>query len=541
MKKYLTVMNISALLIMLITVIGLAFPQTFGDYADRIYTWIAATFGWVYMLSVFIFDVFLIGLIFTRYGKLKLGRFDEKPQFNTLSWIGMLFSGGLGVGIVFWGIAEPMTHFMTPPLHGVEPNTVESARLAMGYTYFHWGLSQWSIFAISGLIIGLFQFRLRKNSLVSTSMETLVGHTYPTFWRNFIDVLAIIATVMGIATSIGMGVLQINGGLNHVFGLPNNGWSNAIIMALITVTFIISASSGLSRGVKWLSNLNVGIATAMMLFVLCLGPTAVIFKSLVTGIGDYISHFVDYSLRLDPFRKESVWVDKWTIFYWAWVISWSPFIGAFIAQISRGRTVKEFVIGVLIVPPLISFVWIAAFGGTAIYQDLYHGTHIAQAVAQDYTSAMFVFLEGFPFKTLTSAATLLLIATFLITSADSATHILASMSSNGSLEPKMRTKMIWGLLLAGITLALLVAGGLKSLQAGSIVAGLPFSILLILMMFAIIKVLKIEAHLVLPEQMPILRPAEIAERYHRGEETVPTHYQGEVAEEPTQTQNTQQQ
>lgn len=528
MKKYLNVMNISAALIMVITAVGLIYPQAFGTYAEQIYAWISGTFGWVYMLSVFVFDVFLIGLIFTRYGKLKLGRFDEKPQFSTPTWIGMLFSGGLGVGIVFWGIAEPMTHFMTPPLPGVEPNTVESARLAMGYTYFHWGLSQWSIFAIAGLIIGLFQFRLRKNSLVSTSMETLVGHSYPTFWRNLIDVLAIIATVMGMATSVGMGVLQINGGLEHVFGLPNNGWTNAIIMALITVTFIISASSGLSRGVKWLSNVNMGLATLMMLFVLLLGPTAVIFKSLVTGIGDYISHFVSYSLRLDPFRRESNWVDKWTIFYWAWVISWSPFIGAFIAQISRGRTVKEFVIGVLIVPPLISFVWIAAFGGTAIYQDLYGGTQIAQAVAQDYTSAMFVFLEGFPLSTLTSAATILLIATFLITSADSATHILASMSSNGSLEPKMRIKIIWGLLLGGITLALLVAGGLKSLQAGSIVAGLPFTILLILMMFAIIKVLKIEAHLVLPEQFPTKRPAAEAERYHRGEESLPTHYQGEV-------------
>lgn len=531
MKKHLTVMNISVVIMLLITAVGLSFPAQFGASAEAIYAWIANSFGWLYMLAVFVFDVFLIGLIFTRYGKLKLGRYDEKPQFSTLSWIGMLFSGGLGVGIVFWGVAEPMTHFLTPPLHGYEPKSIEAARLAMGYTYFHWGLSQWSIFAIAGLIIGLFQFRLRKNSLVSTSMETLVGHEYPTFWRNVIDVLAIIATVMGIATSIGMGVLQINGGLNHVFGLPNNAWSNVAIMSVITVVFIISASSGLSRGVKWLSNLNMALAMGMMLFVLFLGPTAIIFKSLVTGIGDYLAHFVEYSLRLDPFRQESNWVDKWTIFYWAWVISWSPFIGAFIAQISRGRTVKEFVIGVLIVPPLISFVWIAAFGGTAIYQDLYQGTQIAQAVSQDYTSAMFVFLEGFPLKTVTSAATLLLIATFLITSADSATHVLASMSSNGSLEPKLRVKIIWGVLLAAITLTLLLAGGLKSLQAGSIVAGLPFTILLILMMFAIIKVLKIEAHLVLPEQMPTLRPAKEAERYHRGEETVPTHYQGDVSEQ----------
>ncbi len=524
MKPSSTVFGVSAVLILLITAVGLAYPAAFGSYAEQIYAWIAGSFGWVYMLSVFVFDVFLIGLIFTRYGKLKLGRYDEKPEFNTLSWIGMLFSGGLGVGIVFWGVAEPMSHFASPPLHGVEPYTIESARMAMGYTYFHWGLSQWSIFAIAGLIIGLFQFRLRKDSLVSTSMETLFGYQYRPLWRNVLDILAIVATVMGIATSVGMGVLQINGGLSQVYGAPNNMFTHAVIMLIIGVIFVISASSGLSRGVKWLSNLNMALAVLMTLFVMVQGPTAVIFKSLVSGIGDYISHFVSYSLRLDPFRKESNWVEKWTIFYWAWVISWSPFIGAFIARISRGRTVREFVVGVLLVPPLISFIWIATFGGTAIYQDLYQGTAIAQAVANDYTSAMFTFLEGFPFAVITSTATIVLIATFLITSADSATYILASMSSRGSLNPSMRMKIIWGVLLSGITMALLVSGGLKSLQAGSIVAGLPFALILILMMFAIIKVLRIEAHLVMPEQMPILRPVEEAERYHRGEEQVPTHH-----------------
>ena len=253
-----------------------------------------------------------------------------------------------------------------------------------------------------------------------------------------------------------------------------------------------------------------------------------IFKSFVTGIGDYLSHFIEYSLRLDPFQKESTWVDKWTIFYWAWVISWSPFIGAFIARISRGRTVREFVIGVLIVPPLISFIWIAAFGGSAIYQDLYTNGTIAQSVAADYTSAMFAFLEGYPLTLITSTATIVLIGTFLITSADSATYILASMSSDGRIDPKFRMKIIWGVLLTGITLSVLIAGGLKSLQAGSIVAGLPFTIILILMMLAIVKVLHIEAHLVIPEQMPTKRPDNAeAERYHRGEETVPTHYQEE--------------
>ena len=367
MSKQFTVLNISAVLIVLITAIGLMFPAAFGRYADVIYQYIAAHFGWVYMLSVFVFDVFLIGLIFTRYGKLKLGRFDEKPEFSTASWIGMLFSGGLGVGIVFWGVAEPMTHFASPPLPGVEPGSIESARMAMGYTYFHWGLSQGSIFAIAGLIIGLFQYRIKKDSLVSTSMETLFGHNYPTFWRRTVDILAVIATVMGIATSIGMGVLQINGGLTYVYGLPGNPWTHAAILAVITVIFVISASSGLSRGVKWLSNINMAIALGLTLFIMILGPTSVMLKSLVTGIGDYLTHFIDYSLRLDPFRKESNWVEKWTVFYWAWVISWSPFIGAFIARISRGRTIREFVVGVLIVPPLISFLWIAAFGGTAIY------------------------------------------------------------------------------------------------------------------------------------------------------------------------------
>ena len=506
MKSFSPVLTLSAALIIAFTIIGFFFPTAFGNVAASTYDWVASTFGWVFMLSVFVFDVFLIAIIFTRYGKLKLGRFDEEPEFDTISWIGMLFSGGLGVGIVFWGVAEPMTHYLNPPMVGIEPQSIESARLAMGYTFFHWGVSQWSIFAIAGLIIGLFQFRMKQDGLISTSLESVFGKDYGGKKRYFIDILAIFATVVGIAISLGLGVLQINGGLSQVFGLPKNTLVEIIITIVLAIIFMISATTGLHRGVKFLSNLNIFIAFGLTVFVVILGPTTVIFKAFVTGIGDYLSHFIEYSLRLDPYQIKQNWVEKWTVFYWAWVISWSPFIGAFIARISRGRTIREFVIGVLIVPPMISFLWIAAFGGSAIFMDLYESGQIAQIVAQDNTQAMYAFLHALPIPLITSTATIILIATFLITSADSATYILASMSSGGSLQPKFKIKMFWGVLLALISLALLASGGLKSLQSAAIVAGLPFTIILIIMLMAIIKVLKFEADMVIPIQMPTQRP-----------------------------------
>ncbi|GAB1612445.1 MULTISPECIES: BCCT family transporter [Mammaliicoccus] len=484
---------VSMSIIILITLLAGVFPSGFGKYANILYGWISNSTGWLFLIIVFVLDIFLIGLAITRFGRFKLGRDDEEPEFSFISWVGMLFSAGLGVGIVFWGVAEPMTHYLKSPLpNEVDGSTLESARLAMGYTFFHWGISQWSIFAMAGLIVAFFQFRKRRNGLISTAMEPVFGEAYKKPYRNVIDVLAIVATVMGIATSIGLGIMQIGGGLNHVFDIPNNNWTKIIITIIMTLIFLGSAASGLNKGVKWLSNSNIFICFALLVFILILGPTQFIFETFTVAIGDYITNFVQYSLRLNPYEGDNSWIQQWTVFYWAWVIAWSPFIGGFVARVSRGRTIREFVIGVLIIPPLISMSWIATFGGTAMYLVINKGASIAEDVKGDYTVALFSLLSHFPLYEFTSILAIILIFLFLVTSADSTTFILSSMSDRGSITPPFKYKLVWGILIGAISVAMTLAGGLESLQTASIVAGLPFAFILFMMIFSIMKALRRE-------------------------------------------------
>ena len=323
------VYTISVLIIVVITLIAGIFPKAFGMYAQSVYDWITNWFGWLFLIIVFILDVFLIFLAFSRYGRFKLGSDEEKPEFSMLSWIGMLFSAGLGVGIVFWGVAEPLTHYLHSPFPGkIADHSEESARVAMGYTFFHWGISQWSIFAISGLIVAYFQFRKQRNGLISTAMEPVFGEAYKRPFRNIIDILAIIATVMGIATSIGLGIMQIGGGLNHLFDVPNNNFTKILITILMVAIFLGSSLTGLNHGVKWLSNLNILLGAILLIFILIFGDLKFILESYTLAISDYLQHFIEYSLRVNPYSGDDSWIQQWTVFYWAWVISWSPFIGA---------------------------------------------------------------------------------------------------------------------------------------------------------------------------------------------------------------------
>ncbi|REH89751.1 BCCT family transporter [Staphylococcus felis] len=487
------VYTVSFAIILILTLLAAVFPKRFGAYAQSIYDLIALNFGWLFLMIVFVLDVFLILLAASRYGRFKLGRDHEEPEFSFISWVGMLFSAGLGVGIVFWGVAEPLTHYLHSPFpNSIEGQTPEAARLAMGYTFFHWGISQWSIFAMSGLIVAYFQFRKDRDGLISTAMEPVFGETYRRPFRNIIDILAIIATVMGIATSIGLGILQIAGGLNHVFKVPNNAWTLIIITLLMTFIFLGSALTGINRGVKWLSNLNILIGSLLLIFIFIFGDLRFIVETFTVSISEYLSHFIQYSLRVDPYTGNNAWIQQWTVFYWAWVISWSPFIGGFVARVSRGRTIREFVIGVLIIPPCISFAWIAGFGGTAINWALNHNDGIEKIVDKDYTVALFELLSKFPLHEVTSALAIILIFTFIITSADSTTHIVSGMATGGVENPKRKHKMVWGILIGAISVSLTVAGGLTSLQTASVVTGLPFSIILLLMIFSLMNALRRE-------------------------------------------------
>lgn len=486
---------ISSITILILVILGATIPTQFGKVANILYNFTQTNFGWLYLLTVFAIIIFLFGLAISKYGAIRLGGDESRPDYPFFTWIGMLFSAGFGVGLVFWGIAEPMSHFFSSPTSGVTDISVEAARIAMGYSFFHWGISQWSVFGLVGLVIAFLQFRKKKDGLVSTALEPVVGSNK--IVKGGIDSFAVIATVMGIATSLGLGILQMGGGLEAVFGFKNGIPLQMIIIVVVFGAYMVSSSTGLNKGIRYLGNFNLALSLILLLFFFIVGPTVFIMESFTVAIGDFISHFITYSLRLQPYQG-GTWVNDWTIFYWAWAIAWSPFVGAFVARVSKGRTIREFIIGVVVVPPGLAMLWIATLGGTALYSDLNNGTNIAQAVDNDITSALFATMEHLPFTTLLSILAVILVATFLITSADSATYILSSMTTNGSLMPPLIVKIVWGILMSAIAGVLLYAGGLEALQTASLVSALPFTVLLIILMISIIKLLKKEPITVRP-------------------------------------------
>ncbi len=491
-KSLNSVFWVSASVILLLVLTGVFLPDIFSGAAQKAFDFTTYAFGWFYLLSVLLFVLFCLFLAISKYGRIRLGGNDERPEYSFFTWIGMLFSAGFGIGLVFWGIAEPMSHYFSPPIADMEGLTPEAARTAMGYSFFHWGVSQWSVFTIVGLAVGYFQFRKKQDGLVSTTLKPIISvKRERTGLRKFIDILAVIATVLGVATSLGLGILQINGGLNAAFGITNSPWVQIIIIVVLTALFLLSSTTGLDKGIKYLSNLNLSLALIIMLFVFIFGPTVFILNTFTQGIGDYITNFINWSLRLTPY-KGGTWVRDWTIFYWAWAIAWSPFVGAFIARVSRGRTIREFVVGVLLIPPLIALLWTAVFGGTALHFDLFQGTSIAEAVNADVTSALFTTYGELPFTFIVSILSILLIFTFLITSADSATYILGSMTSKGSLMPPLGVRIVWGILIGAIAAVLLLSSGLEGLQTASLVAALPFTVILVFMCISLLKSLSKE-------------------------------------------------
>lgn len=483
------VMYVSAAIVLSLAVIGGLWPDAFGAVAQTLLLSTTLNFGWFYLLAVFGMITFLIGLALSRWGTIRLGRDDSRPEFSFFSWIAMLFSTGFGAGLVFWSVAEPMSHFLMPPFDTTEAQSAEAARQAMGYAFFHWGISQWSVFTIAGLGIGILQFRKERDGLVSTALEPVLGRRTPT--KVAVDSLAVIATTMGVATSIGLGILQMNGGLDALFGVQASFPIQMALIAAMFVAYIISSISGLDKGMRWLSNLNLALCLILLVFVFCAGPTVFILDSFTLALGDYLSNFVQYSLRMTPYQG-GTWVQDWTIFYWAWAIAWSPFIGAFVARVSRGRTIREFIIGVLIIPPMIACIWIVVFGGASLHQDLMLGGDIAEIVDQDVALALFALYRHLPLSEILSVVSILLIFIFLVTSADSATYILASMTTRGSLLPPTFAKVVWGVLMSAIAAVLLASGGLASLQTASLVSALPFTVLLVLIGVALVKLLHAE-------------------------------------------------
>ncbi|MCM3563059.1 MAG: BCCT family transporter [Hydrogenophaga sp.] len=473
---------VSAGLILAIVLWGVISPASLGSVFDTLLAVITRDFGWFYLWVVLGLVVMALVLAFSRYGDLKLGAEDDEPEFSIGAWFAMLFAAGMGIGLVFWGVAEPISHYGAPP-PGITANTPEAANAAMRYSFFHWGLHPWAVYSIVALAIAFFQFRKGGSALVSTAVQSL-----PWSWARglgpVVNVLAVIATAFGVAASLGMGALQINSGLAAVAGVPvGNAWQVGIIV-VTTLLFLASAVTGVTRGIKWLSTFNLIVAALLALAIFVLGPTVAIIDTFTTTLGSYVSEFVRMSLRMTPFR-DSGWVGGWTVFYWAWWVSWSPFVGLFIARVSRGRTIREFILGTVLAPSLAAFVWFSVFGGTALTLEIMQGAPIAEAVSADVSTALFAMFEALPLGAIMAAVATVLVLVFFVTSGDSAVLVLGMMSSGGQPNPGARVKIVWGVLVSGIAISLLLAGGLKAVQTATIVFALPFALVIVLMAVAL--------------------------------------------------------
>ena len=475
-----TVFTASAVVVVFFVGFGVIFPALANEVFSAIQSFITMYLGWIYLLAVTFFLGFLIWLGLSRFGTIRLGQPHERPEFSFMGWFSMLFSAGMGIGLVFWSVAEPILHYQTPPVG--EGGTDEAALNAMMYTFFHWGLHAWAVYVVLGLSVADFSFRKLLPLTIRSIFYPLLGDRIYGPIGHVIDILAVFGTLFGLATSLGFGAMQLNTGLNVLFGLPVSHWIQVGIIASITLVAVMSVLSGLDRGLKWLSQFNLGLALALMAFVLLAGPTLFIINFFLDSVGGYFQNLIRMSLTTDAIGGGD-WQKDWTIFYWAWWIAWSPFVGIFIARISRGRTIREFIAGVLALPSLFVFAWLSVFGGTALNLELFGDeVGIASAVAEDTTVALYVTLQELPFATLLSGVATLLIATYFITSSDSGTHVVDALVSRGSTRSPKRQRVIWGITEGAVAATLLIVGGeqaLQSLQTGSITAGLPVSIILL--------------------------------------------------------------
>ena len=487
------VFTASAVVIVAFVAFGVMFPSSAAATFALVQSGIAEYFGWLYLVAVTLFLGFLIWLGLSRYGTIRLGNPDEKPSFGFLSWFAMLFSAGMGIGLVFWSVAEPIMHYQNPPVG--EGGTEAAAQQAMVLTFFHWGLHAWAVYVVLGLSVAYFSYRHRLPLTIRSIFYPLLGDRIYGPIGHVIDVLAVFGTLFGLATSLGFGAMQLNTGLNVLIGLPVSALVQVGIIATITTVAVLSVISGLDRGLKWLSVFNLALAIVVLAFVFVAGPTLFILRILLDSTGGYLQQLVQLSLTADAFGA-SAWQKDWTMFYWAWWIAWSPFVGIFIARISRGRTIRQFIGGVLALPTLFVFAWLATFGGSALYfERAVESAGVAAAVGEDTTIALYALLAELPLTTLSSALATLLIATYFITSSDSGTHVVDALMSRGSRHSPRRQRVIWGITEGAVAATLLIVGGemaLDSLQTGVITAGLPVAIILIFACFNLHRALRRE-------------------------------------------------
>lgn len=482
-SKITKVFQLSLVIIFILVLLGLFVPQQFQNISSYLKNLLTTSVGWFYLLLVTGILIFCVFLIVSPIGQIRLGNPTSRPEHSTTSWIAMMFSAGMGIGLVFYGAAEPLSHFAisTP---NAEIGSADALADAFRFTFFHWGFHAWAVYALVGLSLAYFGFRKREKYQLSVVFKPLFGKYADGPIATIIDTITIIATVIGVATTLGFGASQINGGLSYVFGIPNNSLVQVIIIIIATILFLISALSGLGKGVKILSNTNLILAVVLLAGVIVLGPTVKIFDTMTDSIGLYFQNFFRMSFRAAAFDEtKRAWINQWTIFYWAWWISWSPFVGVFIARISKGRTIREFLTVVLLAPTVLSFIWFSAFGTLSTsLQD--SGVNLIRFATEEILFASF---NEYPLGSVLSVLAITLVLTFFVTSADSATYVLAMLSEDGNLNPSNRKKVIWGVMLALIAIALMFSGGLTALQNTLIIVAFPFSIVLVLMMWSLMK------------------------------------------------------
>ena len=476
------VFTIALIVSVIIVGLGVVLPEGFASITSASFDFLVGNFGWFYIITMSSFVVFALVMLFSKYGDIVLGLPGDKPEYSLMSWFGMLFSAGMGVGLIFFGVAEPLFHF-SGPLSGIAPESAAAADFAFRKSFLHWGLHPWAAYAIMALALAYMQFRRNEVGLISSIFIPLIGRKKATGpIGKTIDILAIFATVAGVASSLGMATMQINGGLNGLIGLPVNTGIQLAIIAIITFLFVITAVLGIDKGIKVVSDMNITLCFGLMIVAFLVGPKVAILNNLSNSVGLYLAGLIpdSFAISADP------WYGWWTIFYWAWWIAWAPFVGTFIARISKGRTIRQFIAGVLIAPTIMSFFWFSIFGTVGIQVFDRIGAFATE-------TAFFQVFEFYPLGTLLSGVAVLLLTTFFITSANSATFVMGMFSEGGDLNPGTPKKIIWGLVTAGLAAVLLLAGGLGALQTGSIVAAFPFAFVMIAAMFSLAKALKGDA------------------------------------------------
>ena len=488
----------SAAIIIGFVLAAVIWPESMNNGLAKANEYVVNTIGWYYVLLTFVFVIFAIWLAISEYGDIKLSKDDEEPEFGYLSWFAMLFSAGMGIGLMFWGVAEPLFHFAGPPPGTEEGSAADMANAAMGRTFLHWGLHAWAIYIIVGLGVAYAVHRRKLPVSIRYALKPLLGDRAEGWIGDLIDIVAIVGTLFGVATSLGFGVAQVSAGLNFIGIVDSSGaWLQVALIAGITVIATASVVSGVDKGIKWLSNINLSLAGLLLVFVLVAGPTLFLLNDMVQSIGYYLQNFFSMSFSTFAYQEEGpVWLGSWTTYYWGWWISWSPFVGIFIARISKGRTVREFITGVLLVPTLLTTAWFTIMGGTALHREIFGGGGlIGDDGSVSTNEALFQMLDGLPGGPFLAGLAIIMIIIFFVTSSDSGSFVVDMIANGGNPNPPVWSRVMWALLEGAIAAVLIVAGaaagveggGLASLQTMAIITAAPFTLVMVGMCISLVK------------------------------------------------------